>query len=111
MDKKYQEKREWLIFSETTKMIYCFVCKLFSKHPYTLIKGCCDWKNIGDIFKKHSQSKNHKNCMCAYVRRCTTSGRIDIKMEKEYQKQTIYLFEVLKRVVATVKLILKVEIF
>ena len=43
--------------------------------------------------------------MCVYVRRFTTAGRIDIKMVQEYQKQTIYWFEFLKRVVATVKLL------
>jgi hypothetical protein len=55
-----QEKREWLVFSETTKSVYCFICKLLSTKSNILITGCSVWKNIGDILRRHDKSKEYK---------------------------------------------------
>jgi hypothetical protein len=63
-DNGTKEKKEWLIFSETTKSAYCFICKLFSTKSNVLVTGCSDWKNIGDILRRHDESKERKECVC-----------------------------------------------
>lgn len=54
-----KEKREWLIYSETSRKIYCFVRKLFSKSSNKLITGYNSWKNISRDLKDHECSKEH----------------------------------------------------
>lgn len=61
------KKKEWLIFSKTTKFVYYFICKLFSiKSKNVLVTGCNDWKHIVDILKRHDESKEHKENMCEH---------------------------------------------
>jgi hypothetical protein len=62
---------------------------LFSIKSDILVTGCSDWKNIGDILRRHDESKEHKKCMCVYVKCSKSVGRIDSVMIKEYEKQTL----------------------
>jgi hypothetical protein len=70
-----------------------------------LVTRCSNWKYIGDILRRHDESKEHKKRMCVYVKRSKSVGGIDSEMIKEHEKQTNYWREVLKRVVATAKLL------
>ncbi|XP_031336217.1 zinc finger MYM-type protein 1-like [Photinus pyralis] len=102
-----KEKREWLIFSDTSKSVYCFVCKLFSRSRVSskMIVGCNDWKNICRILTDHERSQEHVKSMCCYNKRRLSSGRIDAELCKQLKSEENYWREVLKRVVATVKLL------
>ena len=41
-------KREWLLYSQSTGSVYCFVCKLFASKTASsrFIEGFSDWRNI-----------------------------------------------------------------
>jgi hypothetical protein len=101
-----KEIREWLIFSETSKSIYCFVCKLFSSISNKIsVEGFNDWKNVSKALAEHESSKEHITCMCTYHRRCSIVGRTDTELTKQLESNRLYWREVLNRIVATVKLI------
>lgn len=101
----FKEKREWLLFSETTKSVYCFVCKLFSRVSSKMKEGYNDWKNISKILTDHERSQEHVKSMCFYNKRRGTIGRIDTELCKQLVSEENYWRNVLKRVVATVKLL------
>ena len=61
-----KELREWMLFSETSKCVYCYVCKLFS---------------------------------------ISITGRIDTDLANQIDTEQKYWREVLKRIIATVKLL------
>jgi hypothetical protein len=61
-----KEVREWLFFSETSKSIYCFVCKLFCKFSNNIIAGYNDWKNDFKALMVYERSKEHIGAMCTY---------------------------------------------
>lgn len=99
-----KEKRQWLIFSETTIKVYCYTCKLFSKKSTQLSRnGCCDWKNITKKISEHEQSMDHKRAMCSFCERLNTKGRIDNEIVIQIENEKRYWRKVLKRVVATVQ--------
>lgn len=100
-----KEKREWLLFSETSKSVYCFVCKLFSRVSSKMKLGCNDWKNISKILADHERSQEHVRSMCFYNKRRGSTGRIDTELCKQLVSEENYWRNVLKRVVATVKLL------
>ncbi|GBN46870.1 hypothetical protein AVEN_137500-1 [Araneus ventricosus] len=100
-----KEFREWLKFSETTKCIYCFVCKLFStsNNQTKFITGYNDWKNLTRPLKEHESSHFHIEAMFALKKRSVILGSIDTQLAKQLHGQQNYWREVLKRIVATVK--------
>ncbi|GBN66677.1 Zinc finger MYM-type protein 1 [Araneus ventricosus] len=100
-----KEFREWLKFSETTKCIYCFVCKLFStsNNQTKFITGYNDWKNLARSLKEHESSNFHIEAMFALKKRSVILGRIDTQLAKQLHGQQNYWREVLKRIVATMK--------
>lgn len=51
-----KERREWLIFTETSKSIYCYVCKLFSRSSKFATTGFNDWRNVNKCLKEHEHS-------------------------------------------------------
>lgn len=53
------EERTWIIFSETSKSIYCYPCKLFSGLKSKLTTGFQNWKHIGATLSDHEKSKEH----------------------------------------------------
>lgn len=100
-----KEKREWLIYSETSRKIYCFVCKLFSKSSNKLITGYNSWKNISRDLKDHECSKEHISSMCRFKIRSSVTGRVDSSLAEKCEMEENYWREILKRIVATVKLL------
>jgi hypothetical protein len=101
-----KEIREWLIFSETSKSIYCFVCKLFSSiSNKTSVEGFNDWKNVSKALAEYERSKEHITCMCTYHRRCSIVGQTDTELTKQLESNQLYWWEVSKQIVTTVKLI------
>lgn len=102
-----KEYREWLIFSETTKCVYCYVCKLFSKTTLQtkLISGFKNWGNLTRALRVHERSSEHISSMFVLKKRSSINGRIDEKLAKQICDQENYWRQVLKRIIATVKLL------
>lgn len=98
-----REKREWLIFSETSGCVYCYVCKLFSKNKSLMMSGCKDWKNLGHKLSTHENSYDHKNAMLTISRRMSDKGCIDSNLVTQIQTEVEYWRAVLRRIVATVQ--------
>lgn len=103
-----KKKRKWLIFSDTSKSVYCYVCKLFPDHKQTyqiLIDGFSDWSRTAKVLSKHEVSKSHLTAMVNMLTRSKLSGRVDSQLLTQIEKEKDYWRQVLHRVVATVKLL------
>ncbi|KAB0798511.1 hypothetical protein PPYR_09504 [Photinus pyralis] len=100
-----KEFREWLRFSTTSKCVYCYVCKLFSHSENKLKDGYNDWRNVNKALKEHESSLDHVRSILAFKRRSSALGRVDSNMVKQLEEQQQYWREVLKRIIATVKLL------
>ena len=98
-----KEERKWLIFSETSKSVYCYACKMFSSLKSTLTTGFQDWKNIGITLSQHELSKEHVASMCTLYKRSCMVNRIDVKnLQVILQKENDWR-EILRRIVSTIK--------
>lgn len=99
-----KEKREWLIFSETSASIFCYICKMFSKKKTKFSsEGYSDWKNISLKISEHENSKDHRFAMCIFCKRTQSEGRVDTEIIKQVETERQYWRNVLKRVVTTIK--------
>ncbi|XP_030750165.1 zinc finger MYM-type protein 1-like [Sitophilus oryzae] len=54
-------KRNWLIYSTSKNVLFCFCCKLFAHSNKTNLsnEGFNNWKHTGVTFKKHKLSMAH----------------------------------------------------
>lgn len=101
-----KEKREWLIYSATSKCVYCYICKLFPVNiKQAFVDGISNWGCIANLIKKHETSKYHMEAMWTFVTRKKQVNCIDTQQLIQYEKKCSYWREVLRRIVATVKLL------
>lgn len=103
-----KEKRNWLIFSETSKSVYCYVCKLFPDPKQThqvLVDGYSDWSRTTRVLNNHETSKSHLTAMVKMLTRSKLTSRVDVQLITQVEKEKCYWRQVLYRVVATVKLL------
>ena len=98
-------ERKLMVFSETSKCVYCYPCKPFSTSPSSLITGFNNWKNVARILVQHEKSNSHVTSMCTLYTRTSSSNRVDTQFVKEQIKKQNYWKEILKRIVSTVKLL------
>lgn len=52
-------QRKWLVHSEITNQLFCFVCKLFHNRTH----GFNNWNHEGDRLKEHETSQRHYECI------------------------------------------------
>ena len=99
-----QIKREWLLYSPSIGLIFCFACKLFDdvKSQFSN-EGFCDWKHASSRITQHENSSGHRNSMFVLISRRKLSGRINTSLEIQFQIEREYWHSVLKRIVSTVK--------
>lgn len=100
--------RRWLVLSESTKNLYCWVCKLLqanasSSFKSQLISGLSDWKHVTSRLKEHENSVSHRQSMMTLSQRSTFLKRIDSSLVQQYEDETKYWISVLERVVSVVK--------
>ena len=100
--------RRWLVLSQSTKSLFCWVCKLFHENSSSLlknqlIKGLDDWKHVTSRLKEHENSVSHKQSMMTLSQRSNFSKRIDSLLVRLYQDEAKYWISVLERVVSVVK--------
>lgn len=86
--------------------MYCYPCKLFSKEITSLSdSGYSDWKNLTRTLKNHEETKSHLSSMVTLATRSSLVGTVDIKLRHQIQEKEQYWRKVLKRILATVKLL------
>jgi len=97
-------RRKWLIYSEPTALVVCYVCNLFSSLHVSLTIGFNDWKNIHRE-SEHEGSTTHKECistLCVFDRQ---TERLDKSVAAQIENEQDYWRNVLRRVVSVVKLL------
>ncbi|XP_065662541.1 zinc finger MYM-type protein 5-like [Hydra vulgaris] len=97
-------QREWLIYSPSSKSVFCYVGNLFGNSD----KGLCttgfrDRKNVTSRLASHETSLLHRTSVCQLSQLFKTAGRIDSQMVQQNQNERAYwkdvivsVFEVLK---------------
>ncbi|KAL4108038.1 hypothetical protein QTP88_018295 [Uroleucon formosanum] len=92
--------RKWLMFSEHTGNVYCFVCKLFNKSNNSsfINPGFNNWKKSHEKVKEHENSAIHRKSMLTWLDRVNTKNRIDKTMAGQMLREKKYWVEVLCRV-------------
>ncbi|XP_046742929.1 zinc finger MYM-type protein 1-like [Diprion similis] len=98
--------REWLLYSPSEGHVYYFVCRLFASEvsPFSL-GGFNDWKHAATRVAEHEHSTRHMKCLLTYHSRKKETGCIDTELLSQLHDEQNYWEEVLKRVVAVVKLL------
>lgn len=100
-----KEFRQWLLYSGTSKSVYCYACRLFSQSQSKFSTGFNDWRNLALSLKKHESSQGHFKSMLTLQKRLSIVGRIDTHLEKQIYAEQNYWRDILKRIIATVKLL------
>lgn len=97
-------KRDWLIFSPSKKVVFCYICKLFSANRQALSdEGYGNWKNVSERLSEHENSKTHRDAVCTFSLRLMSQTNLKSQMIDDYEKESNYWRSVLCRVVATIK--------
>lgn len=100
-------KREWLIYSDEVKQLFCYVCKLFNPSDKTQLcrGGFDDWTHVNRRLNEHENSCAHRKSVCNLSNRSAILKRIDMEIVLQYKKETAYWNNVLRRIIAAIKFI------
>ncbi|XP_065667844.1 zinc finger MYM-type protein 1-like [Hydra vulgaris] len=81
--------RKWLMFSESTGCVFCYVCKLFSTdYDNVFVKsGFYNWKKAKLTIFSHENSKEHIQCMIKWIEFIKQNTHVD-----EYMNSCGYSF-------------------
>ncbi|KAK5647971.1 hypothetical protein RI129_002863 [Pyrocoelia pectoralis] len=100
--------RNWLVYSETKNVIYCFCCKIFNVGASNLSKdGYNNWKHVGDALKSHETSKNHLESNKSWFelsQRLKLSQTIDTEAQRFTNSEINHWNSVLMRIVSVIKM-------
>lgn len=109
-------RRDWLLYSPSKGAVYCFLCRLFGvndKNGHSKL-GCADgfndWKHANERIADHEGSESHCKCMLVWISRTAEQGKIHNELKRQYETESQYWSEVLKRVVAVIKFISEREL-
>lgn len=81
-----EERRRILVFSETTRSVYCYPCKMFSSGKTKLATGFQNWKTILTTLSDHETSKEHiLATTCSLDKRCSAFKRVDSELVKQVE--------------------------
>lgn len=99
--------RKWLMYSESTGCVFCYVCKLFSTNANEESKfvknGFSNWKKAKEMVNLHENSQEHKNCMITWLSRTNESNLINKDLAQMVENEIHYWTDVLKRVVTVIR--------
>ena len=78
-----QYNRDWLVYSDSTGIVYCFVCKLFGVKSTSSLanRGFSDWRNTS-FLQAHAHGADHRTALLSYLTRHRGSG-INSRLEQE----------------------------
>lgn len=98
--------RNWLVYSESKRSVYCGPCLAFGPLEYKTQfenDGFNDWKNAEHRVAQHENSARHKSSILSLKARSAIDGRLDNLLQVQIDEEITYWRNVLKRVVAVVK--------
>ena len=96
--------RSWLCYSDATKKVYCFYCKLFATDSSSFSShGYNDWKNASQRLLAHEKSLTHLNAVQKFSNMKCSKTRIDHELDQQISAQTMYWTSVLERIVEVIK--------
>lgn len=97
--------RPWLVFSESKGSLFCVACLLFSTNDsiFNDSDGFSDWKHSVERILIHENSRFHKQSVADLKQRANKCGQINEKLTSEFEKETAYWRNVLRRVVSATK--------
>lgn len=97
--------RNWLIYSESTGNVFCYVCKLFNKNNTNKFVngGFSNWKKAEEKIGGHENSAEHKKCMLIWLTYMHEKSHINNYMAKQLQVEIKFWTEVLKRIVEVIR--------
>ena len=101
---KQSVSRDWMVYSPSTGMVYCFACKCLAGagQPNAFTSGYSDWKHPDRVIA-HEKSASHHECMLALFRRSRNAGTVDVVLRQQNDDAAKYWREVLRRIVAVIK--------
>ncbi|XP_065665417.1 zinc finger MYM-type protein 5-like [Hydra vulgaris] len=103
----YGEKcdRKWLMFSESTRCVFCYVCKLFSTdYDNVFVKsGFYNWKKAKQTIFGHENSKEHIQCMIKWIEFIKQNTHVDEYMVSQIKREFNYWPAILNRIVAVIR--------
>lgn len=94
--------REWLIYSPSAGMVYCFACKLLSSQRNAFTSGFSDWRHPERI-SDHEKSANHRHSMLTLLHRTKNVGTVDASLRRQRDAEGKYWKDVFRRIVAVIK--------
>lgn len=109
MANKESVPREWLIYSPSKGVVFCFTCRLFpsseSSQSALTKRGYDDWKNVEATLEGHEKSEEHKKSTFNYIQRKSPRNRVDCGLVKQIEAEKNYWIKLLRRIVETVKML------
>lgn len=112
-------KRDWLTWSESSKSLYCFPCRLFEgtdipdnqKSVLSTMGGWkteLTWRKLYTKLPSHETSTNHKRCHMKWwemERRLNDNTDIASRLDEKLDKKIEYWKELLKRILSVILLL------
>ena len=97
--------QKWLMFSDSTGCVFCYVCKLFSTdYDNVFVKsGFYNWKKAKQTIFGHKNSKEHIQCMIKWVEFIKQNTHIDEYMVSRIKREFNYWSAILNRIVAVIR--------
>ena len=97
--------RKWLMFSEFTGCVFCYVCKLFSTdYDNVFVKsGFYNWKKAKQTIFGHENSKEHIQCMIKWIEFIKQNTHVDEYMVSQIKRVFNYWSAILNRIVAVIR--------
>lgn len=103
-------RRTWLMYSETSKKIYCLPCTLFcsNRDNCTALSyhGFNNWTHASAMLKAHEKSQMHRTNTALLIERQRGKG-IDHDIKEKYEKEKQYWRALLKRLIPVIQFLSK----
>ena len=95
--------REWMIYSPTKGVVFCFVCRLFRPDSNKLSSqtGFNDWRNMTAL-DHHENSETHNESLMIYITRRQKNATLPDSLGKQIENEGQYWRQVLERAVAVI---------
>ncbi|KAL4147812.1 hypothetical protein QTP88_002160 [Uroleucon formosanum] len=104
-----KHERLWLMYSESTGNVFCFVCMLFnsnsSMNPFVK-NGFSNWKKGDERISGHENSSVHQVCTMKWLHRLNNKTNINKQLTKQLEVEENYWIDILKRVVEAIRFLL-----
>lgn len=82
-------KRDWLAYTETNNLLYCYFGKLFFKQTTLMTKRTNDWRNVHKKLLEY-ETPVTTSTILIFITRTKITGRIDTELEKQIINEKEY---------------------